>query len=104
MVHGASIREIAFSPDGRLYATAAGEAARVSLAADGSAVARLPHPLLVDGVAFNPAGALPLTLARDARIFEKSDWGRPPLVLDQPGQIITASFAPGRSPRRHGRP
>ena len=93
-VHGAAIRQIAFSPDGRLFATAAGEAARVWLAADGSPVARLPHPVPVDGVSFNPAGTLLMTLAVDARLFQTNDWQRAPLVLDQPGQILTASFAP----------
>ena len=93
-VHGAGIRQIAFSPDGRLFATAAGEAARVWLAADGSLVARLQHQFPVDGVSFNPDGTLLMTIAHDARLFHTNDWQREPLVLDQPGNILTASFAP----------
>ena len=93
-VHGASIRQIAYSPDGRLFATAAGEAARVWLAADGSPVQRLQHQVSVDGVSFNPAGTLLMTLAVDARLYRTDDWQRPPLVLSQPGQIQAASFAP----------
>ena len=93
-VHGAGIRQIAFSPDGRLFATAAGEAARVWLAADGSPVARLQHPVSVDGVSFNPAGTLLMTVAVDARLFQTNDWQGAPLLLDQPGGILTASFAP----------
>jgi WD40 repeat protein len=96
-VHGATIRELAFSPDGRLLASAAGEAARVWLAADGSAVARLQHSFAVDGVAFSPTGAQLLTLSRDGRLYDTADWRRAPIVLDQPGQITTASFAPGGS-------
>ena len=93
-VHGAPIRELAVSPDGRLVATAAGEAARVWLAADGSPVARLPHPFAVAGVSFDRTGTQLLTVARDARIFDARDWGQAPLVLDQPGQIVTAAFSP----------
>ena len=93
-VHGAPIRELAVSPDGRLVASAAGQAAQVWLAVDGSRVARLPHPFAVDGVSFDSTGTQPLTLARDARIFDTRDWERAPLVFDQPGQIVTAAFSP----------
>ena len=94
VVHGAPIRALALSPDGRLLATAAGESARVWSVADRRSVARLQHPFAVDGVSFDPAGTRLLTLARDARIYPVGDWGAAPVVLDQPGQILTASFAP----------
>ena len=93
-VHGAPIRDLAVSPDGRLVASAAGEAARVWLASNGSQVARLPHPISVDGVSFGSSGAQLLTVARDVRLFDTRDWGRAPIVLDQPGQIVTAFFSP----------
>ena len=93
-VHGAPIRELAVSPDGRFVASAAGEAAQVWLAVDGRRVARLPHPFVVEGVSFDSTGTQLLTLARDARIFDTRDWGRAPLVLDQPGNIVTAVFSP----------
>ncbi len=93
-VHGAPIRELAVSPDGSLVASAAGEAARVWRASDGGHVIRLPHPLSVEGVSFSSSGAQLLTLARDARLYDTRDWGRAPIVLDQPGQILTAVFSP----------
>jgi WD40 repeat protein len=93
-VHGARINQIASSPDGRLFATAAGETARVWLAADGSELQRLRHQVTVVGVSFNPTGTLLMTLSLDARLFRTDDWQRPPIVLDQPGQIQAASFAP----------
>ena len=71
-VHGAPIRELAVSPDGRRVASAAGQAAQVWLAVDGSRVARLPHPLAVDGVSFDSTGTQPLTIARDARISTRA--------------------------------
>jgi hypothetical protein len=92
--HGARIRELAVSPDGRLVATAGGEAARVWLAEDGAQVERLPHPFAVEDVAFDPTGTQLLTIARDARLYDTGSWDRPPLVLDQPGRITTAAFAP----------
>ena len=64
------------------------------LAADGSQVARLPHPVSVERVSFSPSGAQLLTVARDARVYDARDWGRPPLLLDQPGNIVTAAFSP----------
>ncbi|MEO5575728.1 MAG: hypothetical protein ABIR67_00975 [Gaiellaceae bacterium] len=94
--HGAPIRDLALSPDGRLLATAAGEAARVWSIGDGGLVRALPHPFAVDGVSFDPAGGALLTIARDARVFDVGSWQQQAL-LDQPGQILVAEFAPAGS-------
>ena len=45
-----------------------------------------------------------LTVARDARVFDARDWAQPPLVLDQPGNIVIAAFSPAGSARRDRRP
>ena len=69
--HGAPIRDLALSPDGRFLATAAGEAARVwDLGGNGRLVRALPHPFAVEGVSFDPAGGALMTIARDARVFD----------------------------------
>ena len=62
-------------------------------AADGSHVARLPHPVSVEGVSFDSSGAQLLTLARDARIFDTRDGGR----------RRSCSTSRGRSSRRSSR-
>jgi WD40 repeat protein len=95
--HGASIRDLALSPDGRFLATAAGEAARIwDLAGDGRLVRALPHPFAVEGVSFDPAGGLLMSIARDARVFDVATW-QTQALLDQPGNIVVAEFAPSGS-------
>ena len=73
------IRDLAVSSDGKLVASAAGEAARVWLATDGSQVARLPHPALRRARLLQPFRRPSFsTVARDARLYDARDWGRRP--------------------------
>ena len=74
---------------------------RVGGAGGGARLARrrwqARHPaaasLLSRGVSFNASGAQLLTVARDARLYDTRAWARAPIVLDQPGLILTAVFS-----------
>ena len=81
------IRDLAVSPDGRLR--------RLGCRAGGARVARrrresgctaaaslLGRARLLRAL----PGASCSTVARDARVFDARDWGRPPLLLDQTGE------------------
>ena len=53
----------------------------------------LHHPEQVERLAFDPSGRALLTVANDARVFAVDGWRQLALV-DQPGEILTAAFAP----------
>jgi WD40 repeat protein len=91
--HSAPVREIALSPDGRLLAGAAGASVRVWDVDDRRVVRELPHPQQVEGLAFDPLGRALLTIANDVRVFGVGSWRQLALV-DQPGEILVAAFAP----------
>ena len=91
--HGAGIRDLAISPDGKLLATAAGEATRVWSVADRRLVRALPQSFPVTGVSFDPDGGALLTIARDVRVFDVATW-EPRALLDQRGDILVAEFSP----------
>jgi WD40 repeat protein len=70
--HGVRVRDLAFSPDSRLLATACSDGrARVYSVADGALVRRARHSKDIDTVCFDPKGERLLTGSRDqtARIW-----------------------------------
>ena len=90
--HRAPVRDVAFSPDGRLLAGAAGPTVSVWDVQSKRLVRALQHAAPVEGVAFDPSGRVLLTIANDARVFDVRGW-RQRAVLDQPGAILVAAFA-----------
>ena len=103
-VHGAPIRELAVSPDGRLVASAAERRPASGSLPTEVTVARLPHPISVDGVSFDSSGAQLLDprarrpALRHARLGACTDRARP-AGADRDGDLLS-----GRRSRRDRRP
>ncbi len=83
LAHPASVRGVAFSPDGRTFATASGPVVRFWVTATGAPSGEnLTHPAGVQGVAFSPDGHLLLTACADKRarlwhVAERKPAGEP---------------------------
>ena len=100
--HGAAIRDVAFSPDGRLVRHRRRPGGTRLAAADGAPIAAAAAPAAVAGVSFNPAGTLLMTVAGDARLFQTSGWQRRRWCSTSPAQILDGELRARRAPR--GRP
>jgi WD40 repeat protein len=77
LAHPRAVNMVAFSPDGRLLATACDDnSARVWEVASGRERRRLPHDNKVYGVAFSPDGRLLATAGWDdsARLWDTTSW------------------------------
>jgi WD40 repeat protein len=96
--HDASVRAIAFSPDGRWIATgSADRSVRLWDAATGRALGRpLAHPGAVRSVRFSPDGGHLLTVASGgpARLWSHRQGEPAARPLEHPGSIRAAAFSP----------
>jgi WD40 repeat protein len=96
MIHEGGVNSVAFSPDGKLVATASDDnMARVFEAAGGREVSRLAHQDTVYAVAFSPDAKLVATASGDktARVFEAAT-GRELSRLAHRSRVFAVSFSP----------
>lgn len=92
---GASVTAVAFAPNGRTFATAAGTTAQLWDASSGLELSTLPHPRTVTSVAYSDDSALILTTA-DQNVARVWDVATGTLVqqLQARARINAAAFGP----------
>jgi WD40 repeat protein len=96
IAHNGAVSAVAFSPDGKLLATASSDhTARIVSVADGHELARINHDGAVWAVAFSPDGKLLATASGDntARIVAVED-GRELTRIRHDGQVNALAFSP----------
>ena len=95
--HGADVGGVAFSPDGRLLATACDDrSARVWEVIGGQERARVTHDSYVWGVAFSPDGRLLATAGSDrtAGVWEVTSGQELVQVIHYNGSVTGVAFSP----------
>ena len=97
--HGGQVRVVAFSPDGKLLASACDDKkVRITRLSDGVVVREVPHGDVVNAVAFSPDGKLLASACHDGkvRVFDAGELA--PHAEAAPGAMATPKAAPSAAP------